>query len=254
MEKVNLNGISLAYERRGNGNPLVLIHGYPLDHSIWNDVLPLLESNFDLIAPDLRGFGQSTTVSTPYFMADLAQDIAGLLDALKIEKASLAGHSMGGYVALAFAKAFPARVSGLALVSSQAVADTTERKEGRYKSAADVTEKGVGVVASAMTDKLSANQNVRDIVRPMIERQSVPGVVGALKAMAEREDLNSLLSSFKIPFILIHGDADELIPVDRAREIKAKISTANLYELSGAGHLPMMEFPAKTADALRTLK
>lgn len=254
MEKVNLNGISLAYERRGKGNPLVLIHGYPLDHSIWNDVLPLLESDFDLIAPDLRGFGQSTTISAPYFMADLAQDIAGLLDALKIEKASLAGHSMGGYVVLAFAKAFPARVNGLALVSSQAVADTAERKEGRYKSAADVTEKGVGVVASAMTDKLSTNQSVRDIVRPMIERQSVPGVVGALKAMAEREDLNSLLSSFKIPFILIHGDADELIPVDRAREIKAKISTANLYELSGAGHLPMMEFPAKTADALRTLK
>jgi pimeloyl-ACP methyl ester carboxylesterase len=254
MEKINLNDISIAYERRGRGNTLVLIHGYPLDHSIWKDVLPLLESDFDLIAPDLRGFGQSTTVSTPYLMADLAQDIAGLLDALTIEKAYMAGHSMGGYVALAFAKSFPTRVNGLALVSSQAVADTPERKEGRYKSAADVMEKGVGVVATAMTDKLSANQSVRDIVRPMIERQSIPGVVGALKAMAEREDLNSLLSSFNFPFTLIHGDADELIPVDRAREIKAKIPAANLYELSGAGHLPMMEFPAKTADALRSFK
>jgi pimeloyl-ACP methyl ester carboxylesterase len=142
----------------------------------------------------------------------------------------------------------------LALVSSQIAADAPERKEGRYKTAADVEEKGVGIVAQAMTDKLSASQSVRDVVRPLIERQSKSGVVGALKAMAEREDMTASVPSFKFPMVLLHGDADELISVDRAREVKAILLSAQLVELPGAGHLPMMEMPAKTADVLRLFK
>src|SRR5690606_26707198 len=111
MNKLNVNGIELAYARRGKGSPLVLLHGYPLDHHIWDAVTPLLENEFDLILPDLRGFGQSTTVETPYTLDDFAADIAGLLDQLGIPKAALAGHSMGGYVALAFVNRYPERVS-----------------------------------------------------------------------------------------------------------------------------------------------
>lgn len=254
MKKITLNGIELAYDRRGKGNPLVLIHGYPLDHSIWNDVAVQLEHDFDLILPDVRGFGESTTVSKPYSMTDIAADLAVLLDSLGIEKATIAGHSMGGYVALAFAKAFPGRVNGLALVASQAAGDTAERKEGRYKTAADVVQEGVKLVANAMTDKLSPSQHVRDFVRPLIEKQSVAGVTGALKAMAEREDLTAFLASFTQPLVLIHGDADELIPIERAREIKALLSSAYLNELAGAGHMPMMEMPDRTAAALKQLK
>jgi 3-oxoadipate enol-lactonase len=253
MNKINLNGIELAYERSGRGTPLVLIHGYPLDHSIWNDVVSRLEKDFDLILPDVRGFGESTTLDS-YSMNDIASDIALLLDSLKIERAVLAGHSMGGYVALAFAKSFPNRISGLALIASQAVSDSPERKEGRYKTAADVKQKGVQLVADAMTDKLSVNQNVRDGIRPLIAKQGVAGVAGALVAMAEREDSTAFLASFNKPLVLIHGDADELIPIDRAREIKALLSSAYLSELAGAGHMPMMEFPEQTADALKKLK
>lgn len=254
MNTIVFNGIELAFDRRGKGTPLVLIHGYPLDHSIWGDVIPLLENDFDLIVPDVRGFGKSTTVETLYSMADIAADLAAILDSLGIKKTALAGHSMGGYVALAFAKVFPDRVSGLSLVSSQAAGDAPERKEGRYKTAADVSEKGIQIVAVAMTDKLSPDQRVRDFVRPLIGKQSVSGVTGALKAMAEREDLMSFLASFKLPLVLIHGDADELIPVDRAREIKALVPEAHLVELPGAGHMPMMEQPERTADALQRLK
>lgn len=248
------NGVELAFDRRGKGTPLVLIHGYPLDHSIWGDVVPLLENDFDLILLDMRGFGGSAAIEPPYSMTDIAADLAAILDSLGIEKASFAGHSMGGYVALAFAKAFPDRVSGLSLISSQAASDPPERKEGRYKTAADVSEKGIQIVAAAMTDKLSPNQSVRDFVRSLIGGQSVSGVTGALKAMAEREDLTSFLASFKLPLVLIHGDADELIPVDRAREIKALVPEAHLVELPGAGHMPMMEQPEQTAEALLRLK
>lgn len=254
MKKIKLNGIELAYERRGKGTSLMLIHGYPLDHSIWNEVAAQLENDFDLILPDLRGFGESTTIESPYSISDIANDLAALLDSLGVEQTALAGHSMGGYVALAFAKAFPQRVSGLALVSSQAAADTPERKEGRYKTAADVAQNGVQIVADAMTDKLSSQQNVQDVIRPLIGKQSVAGVTGALKAMAEREDLTSFVAAFGCPLVLIHGNADALIPIDRAREIKAIVPSANLVELAGAGHMPMMETPKETALALKKLK
>lgn len=254
MNKIIFNGIELAFDRRGKGTPLVLIPGYPLDHSIWDDVLPLLENDFDLILPDVRGFGESSTVETPYSMADIAADLVAILDSLGIEKVALAGHSMGGYVALAFVKAFPSRVSGLALISSQVASDPPERKEGRYKTATDVAQKGVQLVAEGMTDKLSSHQRVRDLVHPLIAKQSVAGVTGALKAMAEREDLTSFIASFKQPLVLVHGDADELIPADRAREIKSLVPSAQLVELIGAGHMPMMELPEQTAAALKLLK
>lgn len=254
MEKIRVNSIEIAYERRGKGNPLVLIHGYPLDHSIWDQTATFLENDFDLILPDLRGFGKSTTVTNMYGMNEIADDLTQLLDHLGIQQAAFAGHSMGGYVALAFARKYPSRVTGLVLVSSQTAADTPERKEGRYKTAAEVEEKGVGIVADAMTDKLSPNQSVRDFIRPLIKNQSRGGVAGALRAMAEREDLTGLISSFKFPVVLIHGDADELIPVERAREVKAAFPPVHLKELPGAGHMPMMEMPEKTAEALRLLK
>lgn len=254
MKNITHQGLVLAYERRGSGTtPLVLIHGYPLDHSIWNETAALLEADFDLILPDVRGYGESAATKEFYSMQDLAADLAALLDSLGLEQTTLAGHSMGGYIALAFAQAFPQRVNGLALISSQAAGDTPERKEGRYKTTADVTEKGVGLVAAAMTDKLSSNTNVRDFVRALMERQKVDGVTGALKAMAERVDMTSFIASFQPPLVLLHGDADELISMDRAKEIKALVPTAHLVELAGVGHMPMMEAPQQTATALKHL-
>jgi len=233
----------------------MLIHGFPLDHTSWNAVAPLLENEFDLIMPDLRGFGESTTVETPYTVSDMADDLAGLLDHLEVEKVALAGHSMGGYVALAFANKYPQRLTALGLISSQAAADAPDRKEGRYKTAADVAENGVGVVADAMTPKLSANTDIQMVVRSVIEAQSKSGLIGALKAMAEREDLTSYISSvnFAKPVLLIHGDADVLIPIERSEEIKAALPSARLVTVQGAGHTPMMEFPKATAAGLRFL-
>src|SRR6266496_6661227 len=156
MEKIKVNGIELAYTRRGTGAPLVLLHGYPLDHHLWDDIAPLLEDTFELIIPDLRGFGESSTVDSFYTMEDFAADIAALLDHLEIQKARLAGHSMGGYIALAFARLYPERISGLGLVSSQALADAPDRKEGRYKSAAEVADKGIGSVVATMMPKFAS--------------------------------------------------------------------------------------------------
>lgn len=253
MEKVNINNVTLAYERRGRGTPLVLLHGYPLDHTIWNETAPFLEDQFDLILPDLRGFGDSTTVDSPYTMDSIAADIAGLLNHLGIEKTAIAGHSMGGYVALTFARLYPARVRGLGLISSQVPADPPDRKEGRYATAAQVSENGTVGVVEAMTPKLSTDQRVQSIVRGIMEKQSAAGVIGALKAMAERLDSTELLAAFKFPVVVLHGDADALIPAERAREVKAALAQAELAVLPGVGHMPMLEAPEATAAALRKL-
>src|SRR5688500_15068769 len=111
METTNVNGFQLAYERRGQGTPLVLLHGFPLDHHLWDKVVPLLEDSFDIIVPDLRGFGNSTMLDASHSMDDYASDIVNLLDRLNIQKAAIVGHSMGGYVALAFARLYPERIS-----------------------------------------------------------------------------------------------------------------------------------------------
>jgi 3-oxoadipate enol-lactonase len=251
MEKVKVNGINIAYERRGRGEPLVLIHGYPLDRTTWNEVASLLENDFDLILPDIRGMGQSDAVEKTYTVADLASDIADLLDHLKVQKAFIAGHSMGGYVALAFARAYPNRVRGLGMISSQVLADPPERKAGRYQTAKDVQEKGISVVVDSMTTKLSADMRIQSFIREVIQRQKPAGVIGSLKAMAERDDSSDLLKKFKFPVVIVHGDADALIPVERGREMKAALPSAHYAELKGAGHMPMMENPKEVAAALR---
>lgn len=253
METIEVNGIRLAYDRRGKGTPMVLLHGFPLDHHLWDEVAPLLEDRFDLILPDLRGFGGSSTVDSFHALEDYAADIAGLLDHLNIPKAAIVGHSMGGYIALAFARGYPERVSGLGLVATQAAADTSERREGRYKSAAEVADKGIGSVVEAMTPKFTPDPRLQEYARASMERQSPAGYIGALKAMAERVDSTPLLGTIDYPVVIVHGDADALVPIDRAREMKAAIPHAHMVEVSGAGHMPMMEAAEKTAEALSYL-
>ena len=253
MEKININGIELAYKREGRGTQLVLLHGYPLDHHLWDEIVPLLKDTFDLIIPDLRGFGDSSTIETPYTMNDFASDIAGLLDQLDLQKPAIAGHSMGGYIALAFARLYPERLSALALVASQAQIDPPERKEGRYKSAAEVAEKGIGGVVETMTPKFTSNPKWQAFARKNMEAQQPAAYIGALKAMAERADSMPLLSTIKYPVVVVHGDADALIPIERAREVKAATPGSNLFEISGAGHMPMCEAPNETAQALMLL-
>lgn len=253
METIEVNDIRLAYERHGKGTPLVLLHGFPLDHHLWDDIVPLLEDRFDLIIPDLRGFGGSSTLDSFSAMEDYALDVAGLLDHIGVQKAAIAGHSMGGYIALAFARLFPERVSGLALIASQVLADAPERREGRYKSAAEVADKGIASVVETMTPKFTPDVRLQEFARKSMEMQQPAAYIGALRAMAERVDSTPLLSSLRIPLVIVHGDADALIPIDRAREVKAAVKDAHLVELSGVGHMPMKEAAEKTAEALKHL-
>lgn len=251
MQKFTSNKLSLAYDRRGKGAPLVLIHGFPLDHSIWDEVAPLLENDFDLILPDMRGFGESDSTNDTYTMTDLAEDVAALMDHLGIKSAFIAGHSMGGYVALAFAQGHASRVRGLALVSSMASADAAERKAGRYAQAAQIAENGIGETVAGMTTKLSADESVQKYVHDLMKKQKPAGYIGSLKAMAERSDTLSVLTAASFPVTLVHGDADALIPIAKAQEIQTAVPSAKMFALQGIGHMPMMESPQDVAGAMK---
>jgi pimeloyl-ACP methyl ester carboxylesterase len=235
----------MAYERRGTGAPLLLVHGFPLDHRTWLPLVPYLEDSFDVIMPDLRGFGHSEAPQGAYQMGELAADLAALLDGLNIQNTYIVGHSMGGYVSLEFARAVPWRVLGLGMIGSQVAADPPDRKAGRYDTVEQVLLHGTSVVVG-MADKLSASPDLRPFFREVILEQSPQGVIGALIAMAERPDSSDLFATFHFPVVLVHGQADALIPPERARQMKALLPQAKLFELPGVGHTPAMEVPYET--------
>lgn len=250
MNTVPVNGINLAYAHHGEGEPVVLIHGFPLDHSIWEEVVGYLQDNCQLIVPDLRGFGHSSSPASSYSLEDMASDIAGLLDHLGLEKARLVGHSMGGYIALAFARLYPNRVAGLVLVASQPQGDSPEQKKGRYETAGRVAEEGVNVVLEQMLAKLSADKGIQASISKIITSQDPLGVAGALRAMAERSDSSPVLSGARFPILILHGDNDQLIPIQRAHSMKELSNKADLIVLEGVGHMPMMEVPGDLAKEL----
>jgi 3-oxoadipate enol-lactonase len=249
--QANVGGVQIAYARRGSGEPLVLIHGYPLDHSIWEPLAALLGEDFDIIMPDLRGFGDSQAADASGSIDAYASDLAELLRQLQVPQAVIAGHSMGGYVALAMIRNHPAMVVGLGLVSSQVRADTPDRREGREAAARKVLYDGVEHVARAMSAQLADDPRIQAKMHDLIGRQTPAGLAAALRAMAERPDSMEMVGKLGIPVVVIHGNVDRLIPIDRGREVKELLPTAALVQVDGAGHLPMIEKPDAVAGGLR---
>jgi pimeloyl-ACP methyl ester carboxylesterase len=134
------------------------------------------------------------------------------------------------------------------------LADPPDRKEGRYKSAAEVADKGISGVVEVMTSKLTSDPQWQAFARKSMEVQSPTAYIGALKAMAERTDSTPLLETVNYPVVVAHGDGDTMIPIDRGREVKAALPEAHLIEIKGAGHIPMCEAPNETAQALMLLR
>lgn len=250
---MDLNSVRLAFEEHGKGTPLVLIHGFPLNRSIWLPLVPFLKNRARLILPDLRGHGQTPLpeigIST---MRLMAEDIAVLMDQLKIECAIIVGHSMGGYVALSFAQAYPGRVAGLGLISTQAVEDTPERRLARLKQAEEIKHKGMKVLLP-MAEKLTANPAQVEPLKTMIAANQPNGAMAALKGMADRPDMLEALADFQFPVLVLAGHADALIPVERSATMAQMLNRGWLVELPEVGHLPMMEAPQKTANSLEEL-
>lgn len=251
--KIRVNGFDMNCREMGDGIPLVLLHGYPLNNTIWDAVAERMQGQVRLILPDLRGFGESSVPEGVYTMRQMSSDVARLLDALEVHTAVVAGHSMGGYVTLAFAKAFPDRLAGLAMVCSQAGADSAERKAGRLTTAGEVARQGTAAIARPMAEGLTTDPAQVGGLEQMILRTSPRGVIGALKGMAEREDLTGFLPHIEVPALVVAGEMDAFVPLVKAEEMALRMKDSRLVRIAGAGHMPMLEAPAKIAAALLDL-
>jgi len=246
-------GMQLYFKDIGEGTPMVFLHGFPLDHTIWDPIVPLLKTHARLILPDLRGHGHSPATPGIYDMRLLADDVLFLLDTLGIERVTLVGHSMGGYVALAFARAYPNRLSGLGFISTHAAADNPELRATRLKLARKVARSGVGFLATEMAARLTCHQELIEPLRELMTKTSKEGVIGALKGMANRPDSTECLTNIVVPAVVIAGTEDGIIPLERAQTMTQLLGRAWLVEVPQAAHLPMMESPVIVAQAMREL-
>ncbi len=240
-----LDGINLRYTDMGEGLPLVFIHGFPLSRGVWQKQIEALQSSYRVIAPDLRGLGESETQPGLTTMEQYAADLGALFQQLTTRPVVLIGHSMGGYVALAFARQFPEMLSGLVLVGTKAGADTADAAAGRRATAEKVKSEGVRVVIDAMAPKMLAadNRDTRQAeqVLGFMAPSKAEGVIGALLGMAERPDSTASLEQIAVPTLVITGAEDTLIPPAESEKLAAAIPMAQLSVIPHAGHLVAFE-------------
>jgi pimeloyl-ACP methyl ester carboxylesterase len=246
MQTTTVNDIQLAYRDEGAGRALLLIHAFPLGGAMWERQITALSSRFRVIAPDLRGFGASQLGQAPASMDQYADDLAGLLDRLGLERAALVGLSMGGYIAFAFLRRHRERVSALILADTRSQPDTAEGQRAREQNARLAEEQGPRAIADQMLPKLlspNAPEQLRAEARRMIEANDRAGIAAALRAMAMRPDSTPLLPTIAVPTLVIAGSEDRLTPPSDAQALHEAISGSRLVELPGAGHLSNLEAP-----------
>lgn len=251
-------GRVVGYEERGAGVPLVLIHGYPLNRTIWKAQWEGLADVARVIAPDLRGFGESGMPAGAVDIGTYADDVRELLDALGIRgRAVIAGLSMGGYVALAYLNRYPMHVGGLILANTKATPDSMEGRAGRDRSIAVAKDKGTAAIAEAMLPKMFSPQtyNTRAALvaegKAIMESATVPGIVAALEAMRERPDATGTLLESATPTLVIAGADDQLMTAADANTMKQSARDSTLVTIPAAGHLSPMEQPEAFNAAVR---
>lgn len=255
MRHVDVNGTTLAVRDEGSGEPIVFIHGYPLDHTLWLDQVAGLSGTHRCLAPDLRGYGDSAPATDSSLTMELfAEDLAALVDTLELGPVHLVGLSMGGYAALAFWEATPHLVKTLTLAATRAGADGDEARAKRDDSIANVLSRGRTTLAAGMVDALLGPDRSDDAVarlRSMIEGTRYETIVGSLRGMRDRKDREGLLEGISVPTLVIAGADDTVIPASQTDMLADRIPGASLVTIEGSGHLAPIEQPEAFTEALR---
>ncbi len=245
--RYDVGDVTLAVDVRGDGPALLLIHGFPLDRTIWKHQVATL-AGWRRIAPDLRGLG-SSDVPESYSMAAYADDMAKLLDKLRVKKAVVAGLSMGGYVAFEMLRRHRDRVSGLILCDTKADTDSADVKQAREDMARLAETKGSEAVAERMVPRI-LGRTTQQINAPLVQQVkeiitgcSAVGIAGALRAMRDRPDSTPLLATIDVPTLVVVGQEDEMTPPAGAKAMTEAIPSAAMTTIAGAGHVTPLEAP-----------
>lgn len=257
MTSVSVQGHELWCVDRGTGRPVLLVHGFPLDHSMWSEQIELLASQYRVIAPDLPGFGRSPAADEQMTPAAFADLLAQLLDALRIDEPIVfCGLSMGGYIALQFAERHAARLRGLVLCNTKAAADTPEAKANRLVQVEQVLRDGPSQLAETMVPRLLAPATAKERPELLAQLQRVAnsnsrdGIAAALRGMAARTDMTAKLSTIACPTLVVAGEDDAFSPPAEMRKLAEAIAAARFVEIPRCGHLAPLENPAATNEAL----
>ncbi len=247
---IPLNDFHLSYDDVGEGStPIICLHGYPFDKTMWQEQLDFLKSSNRIIACDIRGFGKSTDEESHLSIDLFSEDIIAFMDKLSIDKAIVCGLSMGGFIALNALKRFPNRFAALILCDTQCIADTVEVKEKRYKIIDDINLNGVtnfneGFIKSVFhKDSLSDKKNLVEKLRGVVFANSQHIITMGLTALAERSDTCSTLNDIAIPTLIICGREDEVTPLGQSEFMNAAIKGSILHVIDNAGHVSNLEHP-----------
>jgi pimeloyl-ACP methyl ester carboxylesterase len=247
---MRLNDLELNFTDRGEGLPIVLLHGLALDNRIWNHVIETYASQARFISPDLRGHGKTSLGQADATLGQIADDLLAFMNALNLSKVCLLGHSMGGYIALEFAARYPQRLSSLVLLTSNVRADAPEKKKGRLEDAQKVLNGGVPAFAASMASRLTKNAALADQLRAEMEGMNPAGLSNILIAIANRLDQQALLPKLKVPVLAIAGAEDQISSVTLGLEAANLAKHGHKLLLPGVGHMPMLENPLAFGAAL----
>lgn len=256
--QAKINGMTLAFNDRGTGLPIVFLHAFPLNRTMWTKQEDALSSQFRVITIDLRGHGESDAPLWHYSLDQAADDVHGLLDYLSIRQTVFVGLSMGGYILFAFHRKFADRVTGMVLADTRAQADTDEGKQARFEMAQIAYKQGARAIADMMIPKLLSPATIQtrpelvQHVRTMIEGNQISGIAGDLMAMAERPDSIPLLQRMTCPAQIIVGELDLPTPPSDATLMADRIPNARLAIIPGAAHLSNLERPDLFNETVRS--
>jgi pimeloyl-ACP methyl ester carboxylesterase len=260
MEKQSPPRFTMAYDDAGKGLPVVLLHAFPFSRAMWRPQREALQSECRIITPDLRGFGGTAGFDGAPTVERMADDVAELLDALNItDPAVIGGLSMGGYVALAFARRYPLRLRALILADTRAEADSAEAKANRERLIAFGRTHPANDIFEQMLPKLIGDDTrarrpeVVAEARRIAAAQKPAGIVAALEALRDRPDATPHLHTISAPTLVLVGSEDALTPPAVAQTLTAGISGARPVIIQGAGHLSNLEQPEAFNDAVRGL-
>ena len=259
MQVLNDARIDVRVDGRGD-DAVVLIHGFPLSKAMWSDQIAALSPVARVIAVDLRGMGDSSVPPGPYLMETLAGDVAAVLDALDVRRATLVGHSLGGYVSLAFARMYLERLERLALVCSRIDADSPERAARRREQADELERSNAThAVLDAMLDASLAQQTreahpeIAENFRKIGEKNDARGLAAMLRGMAMRDSAHDIAGDIDVPVLVLAGSEDAIVPLAEAQQMAAAFASARMEVIPGCGHVPPLEAPKETERFLTRL-
>jgi pimeloyl-ACP methyl ester carboxylesterase len=248
MLKTLVTGNStLSYTVHGKGEPIVLVHGFGEDSRIWDQQVHFLQNNYQVIVPDLRGSGNSVMNETPVTVESMAEDICLVLDAEKISSCIMLGHSMGGYITLAFADHHPSYLKAFGLIHSTAYADSDEKKEARRKSIAFINQHGASEFMKTTIPNLFAahfNQQQKNRVDELVEQSrqfSSKTVTGYYEAMIARPDRSIVLYNAAVPVLFFIGEEDKAVNPKDAIKQTALPAVCKVNIVPGIAHMGMWE-------------